>query len=485
MPDASAVPASTLRREVPEAPDFAALFPRCTEGSTEGSTESSTGGSAAEWVERSEEDLRASNHMTALDAARMWRELHLCYHDALMDIALFGETPYDPDAGIDSSYLRKSHWVVFWTLPSVTWSASVTWRNRFAQCFLHLADDLAAGQQPRPRTFAEALALALVNACVFGRYSRYHDEEDPYADSAWDDHDGIAPTVRFDLHSGLTYTSRSPLNPERDTPSPPSAATTAAPTSVPDDEVDDEVLPTAPESLDDWHLPADRPSRVEPFVWRQRYDDEGYLDWASLFPARACGQWEECPRCGHIQMTPRTALALRFASEILYDYAREDVGRFGDDAVDGRFMVFSRYPHVTWYQDGRWRARAAEAYHDLGDDLIEGKWPLPQTHAEEMALHILLEEVDYITEVFADALEELPAHPLDYDTEALRDGLFQDEDILMLFDMPHLASPDDPVNASMHMGDMRPNSWFKPFGQFQPRERPEPDTSNVTPIRGS
>lgn len=469
------MPTSPFDRQVPEAPDFPALFPPCA-ASLEDDSEHA-------YEEPSAEELHRTNHMTALDASRLWRELHLAYHDTIMDIALFGETPYvpsDPNAG---TYVIKRHWVVLWMLPTVTWSASEQWRNQFAHCFLNLADDLAAGIEPRPRNFAEAAALEVASTRVYGRRSRYAYDDDPYEEMPWDEHDNVPLAHQFDLATGLTYADRSPLRaPERaqtgdgqseDGQSEDGGSQDAATAA----------RVVAPERLDDWHSPSARPRRVEAFIHRRPLDDDGYADWSSLFPVCTCGDYDECSRCEGIQLTPRTALALRFASEIFYDYAREDVGRFEDDAVDGRFAVFSQYPPITWYQDGRWRSRAAEAYHDLGDDLIEGKWPLPQTHAEEMALHILLDEVDYITEVFEDSLDELPAHPDDYQTDRLSEVLFQDEDILMLFDMPHLASPDDPINASMYMGDMRPNSWFKPFGQFQPRERPEPDTSNVTPIR--
>lgn len=439
--------------DVPDAPDFAALFTVCADSLDESTDEVPA-----------DAELWASNHMTPLKASRLWKQCHLLYREAIMDIALFGERPYaPPNPDENHHYLEKREWAVLWALPSRTWAATSEWRNRFAQTFLYLADDLAAGRDPQPSNYAEALALGMVDAWSKDR-DRYFDHED---DDGWDLHDPFVQ-VGFDLVSGLDYPTNSPLAPNAN------SASVADPGG----------LSGAPASIEDWFEPTGpaRPPRPEPFIERRLRDDEGITDWVSMFPVCPCGDWEECVRCGGAQLTPRTALALVLASELLSDEAIEDMEAYGDEAVEEGWALFSRYPQITWFQDRRWREKAAEAFSDLGEDLMRGEWPLPQTPAEEMALHLMVNELPYVQELLSDVLDPLPAHPLDYDKNHLRDSLFQDEDILMLFDMPHIANPQDPLNQNLYMGDMRPNSWFKPFGQFQPRPRAARDDSNVVPF---
>ncbi|OZD68903.1 hypothetical protein CH263_08365 [Rhodococcus sp. 06-1059B-a] len=55
-------------------------------------------------------------------------------------------------------------WYLFDRLPECTYSESALWRRQMARAFDDLAEDLDAGQLPRPRTMAEQLAIMIVIA---------------------------------------------------------------------------------------------------------------------------------------------------------------------------------------------------------------------------------------------------------------------------------------------------------------------------------
>ena len=94
------------------------------------------------------------------------------------------------------------------------------------------------------------------------------------------------------------------------------------------------------------------------------------------------------------QMTPRTAAVLWSVAQILADHSYDDVEEHGSDLLPDRaeWYLFDRYPRLTWSRDTAWRRRAARAYDDLAADLAAGDWPLPTCPAEELALHLILED---------------------------------------------------------------------------------------------
>ena len=71
---------------------------------------------------------------------------------------------------------------------------------------------------------------------------------------------------------------------------------------------------------------------------------------------------------------------------------------------------------------------------------------------------------DGVPEVVPQAeLAALPEHPDDLDWETCRDALFQDSDILSLFDPEHdgIEDPAAQGNQLIGMGDYRPAAWFR------------------------
>jgi len=141
--------------------------------------------------------------------------------------------------------------------------------------------------------------------------------------------------------------------------------------------------------------------------------------------------------------------------------------------------VLDEYPPITYRQQRAWRRQAARAFDDLSADLEAGSWPRPRCPAEEMALHLMLQRlVDWEGDgadafgVDWDALATLPSYPQDRDWTAASTYLFQDHDILALFDLGSdgIEDPSSPENQATGIGDYRPAAWFDWFGNRIPRD---------------
>jgi hypothetical protein len=204
-------------------------------------------------------------------------------------------------------------------------------------------------------------------------------------------------------------------------------------------------------------------------------------DFAALFPLCRCAG-EFCDACAGFQLSPRTAAALWAVAQILADQAYDDVEEHGDAPVleDGDWAVFGRYPRISRTQDAVWRRRAARSFDDLAADLEAGQRPHPRCPAEEMALHLMLVVVaaavaDGWTGV-EDYLAELPAHPDDFNWDEASEDLFQDTDILALFDpkLDGIEDPDNELNLHMRIGDYRPQAWFDTFANMARRDGRRP-----------
>jgi hypothetical protein len=202
-------------------------------------------------------------------------------------------------------------------------------------------------------------------------------------------------------------------------------------------------------------------------------------DFGSLFPTCRCG-CQACGECAGFQLTPRTAAVLWQVGQVLADQGYDDVQEHGDEPVagGGDWMLFDHYPRVTWHQDAIWRRQAARAYDDLIADIAAGDWPCPRCPAEEMALHLMLRDAAAVADGWAWIVDKakVPPNPDDFNWDDVQDGLFQDTDILALFN-PHLDGIEDPeveVNRNMRIGDYRPQAWFDTFANMQRRDGRRP-----------
>ncbi|MFC1443057.1 hypothetical protein ABUW04_32925 [Streptacidiphilus sp. N1-10] len=198
-------------------------------------------------------------------------------------------------------------------------------------------------------------------------------------------------------------------------------------------------------------------------------------DFTTLFPLLG----EHQPEAPWL-LTPRTALDLWTALTLIHDQAEDDAELLGDVQLTVHVFtnhgVFERLPRLTWDQGRTWRTNFATASGHLANDLETGNWPVPTCSAEEMALHLALDELGRTLphdlgphlrsyDLTEEQARLLPTHQDDYDWDTCADMLLEDTDILMLFneDNTALADPANSANQSLGIGDLRPTAWFTPF----------------------
>jgi hypothetical protein len=186
-----------------------------------------------------------------------------------------------------------------------------------------------------------------------------------------------------------------------------------------------------------------------------------------------------CEICGGWQLTPRTADMLHTALANLSDEAHDDADEHSDEPVPGKnandWYFFDRLPQITWRMGSEWRRQVGHACEDLARDLAAGEWPQPRCTAEEMALHLALKDAPGYLEMWQEDRDEhheaLPAHHDDYDWDMCSELLFEDHDVLMLYDasLDGFEDPEGDLNQMNGVGDLRPAAWFKFFTHLEPR----------------
>ncbi|WP_439946378.1 hypothetical protein [Streptomyces sp. BBFR109] len=189
-------------------------------------------------------------------------------------------------------------------------------------------------------------------------------------------------------------------------------------------------------------------------------------------------EWDEEEEEEPWQMTARTSRILSCNLEILADMAHEELDELGDQPISPNSfgIFFARLPASTWNQPRRWRRRVLRALDDLNEDITLGHPPEPRCATEELALHFALESASAMTcdepDLVAEFTQGLPGQQGDYDWDVCSCLLFQDHDVLFLYDprMQGLEHPDNPLNQRMGIGDLRPEGWFEEFGNVLPRD---------------
>lgn len=204
--------------------------------------------------------------------------------------------------------------------------------------------------------------------------------------------------------------------------------------------------------------------------------------FGEIFEVCECGR-PDCLDCGGWQLTPRMAVRLWVAAQVLADRAFDDILAHGDDPVGGesvQWSVFDDYPRITWTQNAVWRRQAARAFDDLAGDLAAGQWPQPTCPAEEMALRLVLAAAAASLTNGAepqDLIAPLQQHGEDdTDFDMAFEVLFQDDDIGALLDPAQdgIEDASGEVNQALGIGDYRAEAWFEPFLNVTPRDPRRP-----------
>jgi TPR repeat protein len=205
------------------------------------------------------------------------------------------------------------------------------------------------------------------------------------------------------------------------------------------------------------------------------YFNQPVLAWAQPLEVPLPAEDDDSPWAP----SPRTLRVLEAALEIEADMAADGLKELQDrplTAKDWGLGCFDQLPSQTWEQGLEWRREMIRAFDDLADDIKRGRLPRPRCTGEEMALHLALEHAAAITvdspDLAEDFAEGLPEQPDDYDWFACKDLLFEDHDVLMLYEpwMEGIDHPHNHVNQQFGMVNLRPADWFKPFRQEDARD---------------
>ncbi|MFC5724159.1 hypothetical protein ACFP1Z_28730 [Streptomyces gamaensis] len=188
--------------------------------------------------------------------------------------------------------------------------------------------------------------------------------------------------------------------------------------------------------------------------------------------------WNEDGEDDYEVLTPRTAAVLRLALKELSDEAWQEAVALGDEPVRrGADGLFGALPPVTFRQDHVWRRQMARTFDDLGDDLAAGTELEPRCTGEEMALHLGIARAKALERnrprLVREVVAGLPEHRSDFDWFACSSDLFQDHDVLMLFDaaLDGIEDSGSDVNQALGMVNLAPLDWFTPFGPARDPDR--------------
>lgn len=169
-----------------------------------------------------------------------------------------------------------------------------------------------------------------------------------------------------------------------------------------------------------------------------------------------------------IELTPRQRRFVEVAAWTLADDvydAIEELATIADFASQD-ISVLSDFPPCTWTQSVTWWRQQARCFDDLATETSGAVDPDPRCTGEEMALHLILHRArDMATDPCdprTDLTDGLPEHDSDSDWDAPLEFLFQDHDVLMLF--------DDDIEPGLGTVNLDPAHWFTPFADSPPRD---------------
>ncbi|MFI5940562.1 hypothetical protein ACIBCB_09910 [Streptomyces uncialis] len=176
-------------------------------------------------------------------------------------------------------------------------------------------------------------------------------------------------------------------------------------------------------------------------------------------------------------LTGRTAAVLRVALDELSAQAWEDVAEKGDAPVRrGEGLVLGALPRVTWGQDRSWRRQMARCFDDLSAALAAAGGVEPLCTGEEMALHLGIDRARALQRnrprLMHEVVAGLPEDRRDFDWGWCSTVLFEDHDVLMLFDasLDGIEDGGNEINQAMGLSNLGAAEWFEPFRPDQARD---------------
>lgn len=157
----------------------------------------------------------------------------------------------------------------------------------------------------------------------------------------------------------------------------------------------------------------------------------------------------------------RRAQALADAADAVATDIRVDADLLDTAPVtDQHLVVLHRLPPATFSQSRFWRYQLAECATRLAQDINRWGAPVPRCTGEEMVLHLILRRAAAAdTGLSLGQAVQWPEDPDNPDTWGdLAEYLFQDDDVLTLYDLPTDAITD--IVDGVHL---TPTEWFTEF----------------------
>lgn len=158
---------------------------------------------------------------------------------------------------------------------------------------------------------------------------------------------------------------------------------------------------------------------------------------------------------------PRRGECIVTAAHELAAAIRDEADKLGTSSIDAtnrrRAKVLGSLPPQTFGQSRLWRYQLATAAEALAEDTRRWGAPVPRCTGEEMVLHLILRRAATLAGCPPERIFDWPDDARNHGWGDLFNELFQDEDVLMLYDAAkHALSDLGGVN-------MAPHQWFSQF----------------------
>ncbi|MFJ4526229.1 hypothetical protein ACIP4Y_35850 [Streptomyces sp. NPDC088810] len=133
-------------------------------------------------------------------------------------------------------------------------------------------------------------------------------------------------------------------------------------------------------------------------------------------------------------------------------------------------------PPITFYQYHQWRRQMARCFDDLAAELAETGTVRPRCSGEEMALHLGIDRAKSLTRnqprLVAETVAGLDEDRRDFDWDWCSTVLFEDHDVLMLFDasLDGIEDSGNELNHALGLANLAAAAWFAPFRPDQARD---------------
>lgn len=169
-----------------------------------------------------------------------------------------------------------------------------------------------------------------------------------------------------------------------------------------------------------------------------------------------------------IELTPRQRKFVEVAAWTLADDVYDAIDELAKipDFASQDISVLSDFPPSTWTQSVTWWRHQARCFNDLATETSGAADPDPRCTGEEMALHLIMQRARGMatdpSDPRTDLTDGLPEHNSDSDWDGPLEFLFQDHDVLMLF--------DEDIEPGLGAVNLDPAQWFTPFADSSPRD---------------